>query len=301
VCSVWKVFQMLAYLGPNHRQCMAIIRGKAGKYTGEEAARLRSRTLILGLVMMALIGVCEGVTLSNLWSRFHPPAWLTRTVQCTGFVGMLGLSRLGMRKMDEWDKERTNWQRGGEGETVIGKILATFPDGYYVFNDVKVPGQKANLDHVVVGPTGVFMLDTKNWRGLVEDDGAGELLLNRKRLDRDYIHEFVRRVMTVKDMLYPEGQTAPYFRGLFVFTAARVEAKWGKTGQVHCMCEDQLWDYIVENKFAKRISAETVKGIAERVRRMAQLDPKSTHNAKEAFQTSDEQRATATNVQVKAE
>jgi hypothetical protein len=28
-----------------------------------------------------------------------------------------------------------------------------------------VPGSKANIDHVVIGPPGVFVIDTKNYRG----------------------------------------------------------------------------------------------------------------------------------------
>jgi hypothetical protein len=38
-----------------------------------------------------------------------------------------------------------------------------------VFHDVRWPGRRrANLDHVVVGPPGVFVVDTKNWSGRIE-------------------------------------------------------------------------------------------------------------------------------------
>ena len=38
-----------------------------------------------------------------------------------------------------------------------------------MFHDVRWPGRRrANLDHVVVGPSGVFVVDTKNWSGRIE-------------------------------------------------------------------------------------------------------------------------------------
>ena len=45
------------------------------------------------------------------------------------------------------------------------------PEDYYIFNDVKFPGSRGNLDHVVVGPNGVFVIETKYLAGFfVIDD-----------------------------------------------------------------------------------------------------------------------------------
>jgi hypothetical protein len=34
-------------------------------------------------------------------------------------------------------------------------------DGYMVFHDLAVPGSPANVDHLVIGPSGVFVIDSK--------------------------------------------------------------------------------------------------------------------------------------------
>jgi hypothetical protein len=60
-------------------------------------------------------------------------------------------------------------------EISVGYKLSDFPDGFYIINDLKT--ESGNLDHVVIGPTGVFALDTKSWRGVVSADGKGELWL----------------------------------------------------------------------------------------------------------------------------
>lgn len=257
---------------------MAIIRGKPGRYTGEEAARLRRRCLLLGLVMVGVLGFGEGVTLSHLWSKMHPPGWLTALVQVGGLVAICAMVRWGWLKLDEWEADRIKWEKGDEGEKTVGKILATLSDDYEVINDISTA--TGNLDHVVVGPTGVFVLDAKNWRGVVQADGKGELLLNGKRTDKADIRIFVGRIMGVKEKVRTLAAGAdPYFQGLFVFTAARVEAARGKTGRVNCLREDQLRDYIVENEFGKPLEPDEVQRVAQAFLGLAHMDRGFTDNA----------------------
>lgn len=53
-------------------------------------------------------------------------------------------------------------QLGIEGEKVVGQYLERLRgEGYEVFHDVVSPG--ANVDHVLVGPAGIFTVETKTW------------------------------------------------------------------------------------------------------------------------------------------
>lgn len=62
------------------------------------------------------------------------------------------------------------WDRGAEGERATGEVLDGLQaQGWMVFHDVRWPGrQRANIDHVVVGPPGIFVIDAKNWTGRIE-------------------------------------------------------------------------------------------------------------------------------------
>jgi hypothetical protein len=66
------------------------------------------------------------------------------------------------------------WERGAEGEEAVAAALAQLPsETWTVFHDVKWPGRRyANVDHIVVGPPGVFVIDAKNWSGQVAVKGA---------------------------------------------------------------------------------------------------------------------------------
>jgi hypothetical protein len=61
------------------------------------------------------------------------------------------------------------WEQGAVGEVAVAAALAALPAGWVVLHDLAWPGrQRANLDHVVIGPGGVFVVDAKNWSGRIE-------------------------------------------------------------------------------------------------------------------------------------
>jgi hypothetical protein len=68
------------------------------------------------------------------------------------------------------------WQRGSIGETKLAKTLARIDrDDIIVLNDRKVPGTKGNIDHLVLCPAGVFVVDSKRYQGQVHTKDAGGL------------------------------------------------------------------------------------------------------------------------------
>jgi hypothetical protein len=57
------------------------------------------------------------------------------------------------------------WWRGANGERVTARWLGRLPDGWDVFHDVPAGERGANVDHVVIGPGGVFTVNTKSVTG----------------------------------------------------------------------------------------------------------------------------------------
>lgn len=60
----------------------------------------------------------------------------------------------------------TNWQLGSWGERETAKELQKLPAQWVVMHDVQT--RRGNIDHLVVGPGGVFLLDSKRWSRTVE-------------------------------------------------------------------------------------------------------------------------------------
>lgn len=64
----------------------------------------------------------------------------------------------------------TAWKQGAEGERALGRLLdewATAGAGL-VLHDRRVPRTKGNIDHIAISPAGVWVIDTKNYTGLVK-------------------------------------------------------------------------------------------------------------------------------------
>jgi hypothetical protein len=61
---------------------------------------------------------------------------------------------------------------GWEGEKQVAKLLSkTLSDDYYLINDVYLHDGGGDIDHIVLGPNGVFVLETKNWSGKINCNG----------------------------------------------------------------------------------------------------------------------------------
>jgi nuclease-like protein len=68
------------------------------------------------------------------------------------------------------------WRRGAAGERRTARLLGPLErHGWAVLHDLAVPGSQANLDHLVIGPGGVFAIDSKQYRGRLQLDAVGKL------------------------------------------------------------------------------------------------------------------------------
>ena len=121
------------------------------------------------------------------------------------------------------------WKVGAEGEARVAEVLAQAP-GVEVLHDRRIPGSRANIDHIAVGPGGVFVIDAKKYKegSLVEIRDKGGLLRRDLRLyvggrDRSKLVDGVRgQVDVVRTALGPEMGRVPVV-GVLCF----VGATWG--------------------------------------------------------------------------
>lgn len=63
------------------------------------------------------------------------------------------------------NNKNKSWNKGIKKEYIVAKYLDQLPEDYYIFNDVKLPGSYGNIEHVVIGHNGIFIIETKNYNG----------------------------------------------------------------------------------------------------------------------------------------
>jgi hypothetical protein len=83
-----------------------------------------------------------------------------------GWAGLVAAGLVGWRLRFRVSQDARNWQRGARGERHTARQLHRLArQGWVVFHDLAVPDSRANADHLIIGPAGVFLVDSKNWRG----------------------------------------------------------------------------------------------------------------------------------------
>jgi hypothetical protein len=102
-----------------------------------------------------------------------------------GLAGLVVAALVGWRLRFRPSEQARTWQRGAQGERHTARLLDRLTrDGFIVLHDLAVPGSPANVDHLVIGPTGVFVIDSKQWTGSVHQGADGLAWHNHYRLDR---------------------------------------------------------------------------------------------------------------------
>jgi len=91
---------------------------------------------------------------------------------------------------------------GARGEERVSRLLSELPDKYHVFNNFVACG--THVDHVVVGPAGVFAVETKFWRGKVTIE-EGHILVDGQLPSRPPLSQVLREAARVKAALAKAG------------------------------------------------------------------------------------------------
>ncbi len=72
-------------------------------------------------------------------------------------------------------------RKGRLGERLITNLLRRLPDDYWLVNDVMLPRGRGNVDHVLIGPCGVVVIETKRIAGHIRCYGDEWSVNGRRR------------------------------------------------------------------------------------------------------------------------
>lgn len=123
------------------------------------------------------------------------------------------------------------WARGAAGEERLAAFLERELTGEAILlHDRRLPGSRANIDHLLIGPSGVWVIDAKRYTGRVERRDVGGLLRQDVRMfvgGRDQtklVRAMPRQVEAVRSVLaeVPAFASVPV-RAALCFT----DSDWG--------------------------------------------------------------------------
>jgi hypothetical protein len=139
---------------------VAVHHGNAGAFP----KRVAGQRLLKGfgpiLVTLWLSGGLFGFWLAN----WNVP--LVAALAAVGTCLLYGSTQFLMRNLEANEKERLRYARGFEGELLVSWTLDALGTDWHIFHGLQLT-EREDFDHVVVGPRGLFYIQTKNRRGLI--------------------------------------------------------------------------------------------------------------------------------------
>ena len=150
----------------------------------------------------------------------------------------------------QFSRQYRRYKSGFDGERRLTEYLKSALDEQYVLiNDVNFEDGSGNIDHVLLGPPGIFVIETKNQRGWIECNGDvwnGIVGENPSRQAR-------RNAVRISNVV------ASWVQGVVVFTNENVQLNIQNPIKVDVLKVDDLAKYLAEQ--TRRLSSQEIESM----------------------------------------
>lgn len=202
----------------------AIKHGNPGEWARVKGTVLSLWPIFLCFTMLGALGASLVLGKASLWFALA----FVSVVVLTAVLWRRGLHRV------------ESFFKGARGEERVAGLLSALPDGWHVFHDFEAGG--FHVDHVVVGPTGVYSVETKNWRGRVTLE-EGELIVDGFLADRSPLVQTARQADAVKALLKNLGWMGDVVPALCLASDTFAEGL-AESGRATVLNADRLVEWI---------------------------------------------------------
>lgn len=165
------------------------------------------------------------------------------------------------------------WRSGTVGEDIVTRELKKLNDSYYLINNIVVPPNRGDTDHIVLGPNGIFVIESKNYGGEIKCIGDSWSRYKIGRKGKPYelwigspSNQVKRNAKVLKDFIL--GHKDKIFRenkhiwvhGIVVFTNKNANLHIEKP-TIDILRIEELCDFIKQQNSEFQLSDDEVKNI----------------------------------------
>lgn len=238
---------------------MAKMHSKSGQWSKSEAHKHHDKIwAIAGLFCFGM-----GVVVMGLIDRMH-----TWWGVCLSFISLVLIwairKPIGLAA-DKIAKESISYWRGGKTEAYVGWLLMDLPDDWHVFNGIKIRDRQ-DLDHIVVGPAGLYCISTKSHRGLFTREADGRVFYNNE--PTELIGDTLAQMKRLKELLAAElGKDVPWINAILAVPFAYIDFS-GKQNHVSVLNDYTLVDWIEKGDSRDKLSKLQIGGVVRVLERL---------------------------------
>ena len=228
-----------------------------GQALQEQREALIADKLEPWLLLALFMAVLAGWEWWRYWKLTPPTPWLFTAVA-------VAVALVAVWRFQQLRPRLRALRLGMEGERAVGQFLERLREqGYQVFHDLQ--GEGFNVDHVCIGPAGVFTIETKTWskprhgEARIRYDGE-KLSLNGHEPERDVVRQARAQAAWLARLLSESSGRSVVVKPVVVFPGWFVEAEAGAQREVWVMEPKGLPAFL--SREARRLAPEDVKLLA---------------------------------------
>ena len=159
--------------------------------------------------------------------------------------------------------------RGGwQGEKEVSTLLShTLSNDYYLLNDLYLRDGGGDIDHIVLGPNGVFVLETKNWNGSISCNGDEWQRMGKRNFSGSPSRQVKRNAARIKQIFdnSPDLKSLSiWVEGIVVLTNNHATLHFNNP-TVPILKLSQLPNYIAEFRSSRSLSDEQLETIGKEI------------------------------------
>ncbi len=193
---------------------MAKLYGKRDNYLLEKDAKYYLYSA--GLVLLPLLIIWAAFkTVSSVW------------LLVTAVVLIILVLEIADPLIKYFRIESAKYYSGFNGENDIKTELKKLPDEFSVFQNLILGNNKGNLDFVVVGPPGVFILEVKSHKGHIGYNGSELTVNGRSFTDKDFFRQMHGETWALKNYFLEQFGTNIFLHQILVFSSPYATVEFG--------------------------------------------------------------------------
>lgn len=239
---------------------MAHIHNKAGQWAKSKLQRHLLTTFLFCTAGVGLVSFLFGVFL-----RLHQ-TWAASIAFVAIMTFLYVVFRRVGKRLESLGKEGIMYMRGAQAEGLVAWLLKDeLDDKWHVFNNIQLKEQ-SDIDHIVIGPGGVFVMSTKSFRGLFHLSPDGRVFYNNQ--PTGLIGDTMRQCMELVDRLRALlGDEVPYVQAVLAVPLAWTDIP-GRQNNVWVLHKDNLAENLLGA--GNRLSKDQVSRVVSAVKMLAE-------------------------------
>lgn len=153
--------------------------------------------------------------------------------------------------------------RGRGAELDVEDKLFDLPDSYKVLSNLVI-GSRGNIDEVVIGPTGIWVIEVKSHDGIIGFDGQ-ELTRDGARFQKDFLGQVWSQKKTIEETILINLNISLHAQPVVVFSSINAKVHFGlnKKNGVYVVGYDWLHKLIMGPSAQTSMDQKTVSIVTD--------------------------------------